>query len=79
MSEVFIIHANGTYRLEIDGRQVGPMCTERAAKGIKRWLEEGGLADIRGPAANSKLGRALEDVDRAFDTVKDLLTNGLKG
>jgi hypothetical protein len=84
MPKALILHERGETRIVIDGRAYGPKLTMRAAKVILRWMNEGGLEDFaKGgtPAGDwepPKIGKVLASVDRAFDDVKDLLTNGLK-
>jgi hypothetical protein len=64
-------------RIVIDGVPLGPVMTKRAASVVARWLEGGALAELDGESG-SKLQRTLEHVDRAADSVLDLLKNGLR-
>lgn len=64
-------------RIVLDGQVLGPVLTKRAAKVVIRWLEGGALAELEGEGG-TKIQRVLTDVDRAFDSLKDVLTNGLR-
>jgi hypothetical protein len=67
-------------RLTIDDRVLGPVLTRRAAAIVLRWLNEGGLDDMkRGDAGGGPVGKLVEawtKVDDAIDTVADLLKHG---
>jgi hypothetical protein len=68
----------GRVRIVLDAQMTGPVMTRRAAKVVARWLNEGGLADLEGGDKVPKLQRVLSEVDRAADSVLDLLKNGLR-
>ena len=72
-----------TVRVCVDGQAFGPVLTKRAGTVVQRWLLGGALDVLEGrpPAGASglqKLGGVFGDVDRALDSVGDLLRNGLK-
>jgi len=64
-------------RVILDGEVLGPVLTKRAARVVARWLEGGALDELEG-TNRPKIQRVLGDVDRAIDSVSDLLKNGLR-
>jgi hypothetical protein len=48
-------------------RPVGPACTERVARGVCKWLNAGGLADLTPSGPVVEVAKLLADVDEAVD------------
>jgi hypothetical protein len=64
-------------RVVLDGQVLGPVMTKRAARIVARWLEGGALAELEGEG-QPKIVRTMGHIDRAIDSVTDLLKNGLR-
>jgi len=64
-------------RICLDEQPLGPVLSKRSARTVIRWLEGGALAELLGEGV-PKIQRVLGDVDRAIDSVADLMRNGLR-